>query len=82
MYGFIFIKTVSTLPSAIFYVGALSVTTSFILLLFIRLQRPEHHPDLHDVEEVPEGHTMARDATLVDAGDEVGTIAKVVNPSE
>lgn len=66
MYGLIFIKTVSTFPSAMFYVGALSVTISFFLLLFIRLQHPEHHPNLHDVEGIPEGHATARDATLVD----------------
>ena len=81
MYGFVFIKTVSTFPSAMFYVGALSVAASFFSVLFVRLQRPEHHPDRHDVEDIPEGLTMTRDATFVDVRGDVGTSSKV-NPSD
>lgn len=71
MYGFIYVKTVSVLPAAIFYVGGISVALSFVALACVRLPHPEHHPGRgEDVEDVQgTSRSIVRETTLVDVED-------------
>lgn len=64
LYGWIFVSTVSTMPSLMFFACTAMLLTAFVLLMMIRLPRPERHPG-YDAEEPR--HT--REATVVAAED-------------
>ncbi|KAF9053900.1 MFS general substrate transporter [Hymenopellis radicata] len=82
LYGFVFVSTVSTFPTALFYMGVLSVFISFVFLACVRLPHPEHNVTTSDVEEHPEGHSgIAREATLVDVNEDIAPSNKV-SPSD
>lgn len=53
LYGFVFIKTVTFFPSAIFYLTTFSVTVSFILLASVRLPKESDYrrESIADLEE-------------------------------
>lgn len=60
LYGWIFVSTVSTMPSLMFFACTAMLLTAFMLLMMIRLPHPERHPG-YDAEEPR--HT--REATVV-----------------
>ncbi|KAF9014116.1 major facilitator superfamily domain-containing protein [Cyathus striatus] len=72
LYGLVYMKTVATLPRAIFVVSVVSVFTGFIMLTLVRLPRdvPEIHPlEGEDIEEPgPVGGTLVRDGVRIRAG--------------
>ena len=60
-------KTVATMPTAIFYVALAAVSCSFICVSFVRL--PKEGEVVGDEEEYPAGDNssvLGRDDTLVD----------------
>ncbi|KIY72114.1 MFS general substrate transporter [Cylindrobasidium torrendii FP15055 ss-10] len=66
LYGWIFLSTVSTLPSLMFFACAAMLLTAFVLLMMIRLPHPERHP-AYDAEE-PQ-HTLEATVVAVEDSD-------------
>ncbi|TFK55076.1 MFS general substrate transporter [Heliocybe sulcata] len=73
LYGVTYMRTVETVPAAIFWVSAAGVLGSFGLLMFIRLPADGAEGD---VEEAAERVGVGREATLVDEEEDRGRKAK------
>ncbi|KAH9484438.1 putative membrane protein [Psilocybe cubensis] len=71
LYGFVFIKTVTFFPAAIFYLTTFSVTISFILLALVRVPKESEYrrESIADLEEPtinPQPQVHHHEETLVD----------------
>ncbi|KII88321.1 hypothetical protein PLICRDRAFT_41492 [Plicaturopsis crispa FD-325 SS-3] len=64
LFGLTYVKTVATMPKAVFFVSVANVAVSFVLLSFVRL--PKSEVESADVEEQAQRH--GQDETLVDVG--------------
>ena len=65
-----FVKTIATLPAAIFYVSSTCLSISFVVLLFVRVPKPnmdvEGRPPSGATTPTSLGPMHAQDDTLVD----------------